>query len=66
MQLTTALTGQFSHAVDRSVNRLNETVAPYTRFVRAEHERLGQGRDDLRQHGDTLARLHTEAERLLR
>jgi small GTP-binding protein len=63
-QLTTALTGQFSHAVDRSVNRLNETVAPYTRFVRAEHERLGQRRDDLRQHGDALSRLHTEAERL--
>jgi small GTP-binding protein len=64
-QLTSALTDQFDRAVDRSVHRLHETVAPYTRFVRAEHERLAGRRDDLGRIGDALSRLHAEAERLL-
>ncbi len=62
-QLTSALTSQFSRAVDRSLQRLSEAVAPYTRFVRAEQERLVGRRDELRRIGDTLARLHAEVER---
>ena len=61
-QLTTALTGQFSRAVDRSVHRLNDAVAPYTRFVRAEHERLTGRRDELQRIGDALARLQAQIE----
>ncbi|MEO6221648.1 MAG: dynamin, partial [Vicinamibacterales bacterium] len=64
-QLSSALTDQFRRAVDRSVHRLTEAVAPYTRFVRAEHEQLGRRRDDLQRAGDTLARLHVEVERQL-
>jgi GTP-binding protein EngB required for normal cell division len=64
--LTAALTGQFSRAVDRSLQRLNEAVSPYTRFVRAEHERLVGRRDDLQRIGDALSRLHAETERQFR
>lgn len=64
-QLASALTDQFRRAVDRSVHRLTEAVAPYTRFVRAEHEQLGRRRDDLQRAGNALARLHVEVERQL-
>jgi small GTP-binding protein len=64
-QLNAALTTQFRRAVDRSVQRLNEAVAPYTRFVRAERDRLGTRRDDLRRIDDALSRLHAEVERQL-
>lgn len=41
-QLSEALTGQFSKEVDRSGRRVEEAMAPYTRFVRAEQTKLDQ------------------------
>src|SRR3990172_11973421 len=35
-----ALTTQFTHESDSAVARLKEGVAPYTRFIRAERERI--------------------------
>ncbi len=45
--LSQALRGQFEHEIQRSVEHFREALAPYTRFVRAEHERITQGLDAL-------------------
>jgi hypothetical protein len=63
-QLMGSLRSHFDREVERSTHRIGETVAPYTRFVRAERERLTSSRDELRSIGDTLDRLKTEVERL--
>src|SRR3712207_6053666 len=33
---------QFEHELARSMARVREAIAPYTRFVRTQHEHLGQ------------------------
>ena len=43
-QLLSSLDGQFEREIDKSVERMREAISPYTRFVRAEREKL----DDLR------------------
>jgi len=47
-QLVSTLTTQFDREVERSVSRVRDAVAPYTRFVAAEQQRLGTTRDELR------------------
>lgn len=42
-RLLTSLDGQFEHEIDKSVERIREAISPYTRFVRAERQKL----DDL-------------------
>ena len=39
-QLTQTLRGQFQREIERSLQRINEAIAPYTRFVRAERTKL--------------------------
>lgn len=51
-KLAESLTGQFQSEANSSLTRMKETVAPYTRFVRAEQERI-----DLAQQA--LASLHS-------
>jgi hypothetical protein len=55
--LLDTLTEQFDHEVDRSVQRIRDSVAPYTRFVRAEGERLAEVRERLAESRDNLLRL---------
>lgn len=43
-QLMSALTAQFDREIEGSVHRIGESIAPYTRFVRAEGERLETAR----------------------
>jgi GTP-binding protein EngB required for normal cell division len=38
--LMAALTGQFDRELERSLRRIDEAIAPYTRFIRAERNRL--------------------------
>jgi len=40
---------QFEHELARSTERIREAIAPYTRFVRTQHAKLGQMDGDLRQ-----------------
>ena len=42
-----ALTTHFDREAARGRHRLDETIAPYTRFVRSESERLAGERDEL-------------------
>jgi small GTP-binding protein len=46
-ELMTGLAGHFEKEAARGRRRLSETIAPYTRFVRSESERLGGQRDRL-------------------
>jgi len=46
-ELMTALTAHFDREAERGRKRLAETIAPYTRFVRSESERLAGERDQL-------------------
>jgi len=46
-RLVATLREQFTHELDRSLARIREAVAPYTRFVRAEAGRMEAIRDDL-------------------
>ncbi|HRW06104.1 MAG TPA: dynamin family protein [Caldilineaceae bacterium] len=48
-QLNTAVTGQFERELAASHTRLQEAIAPYTRFVRTEREKLEKLDVDLRQ-----------------
>jgi small GTP-binding protein len=38
---------QFDAELNRSVERMREAIAPYTRFVRTEHARMSRAREDL-------------------
>ena len=46
-QLSEALETQFRKEIGRSRGRIDETIAPYTRFVRAERDELSQRAKDL-------------------
>ena len=63
-RLMASLTAQFDREIEGSVARINEAIAPYTRFVRAERERLEGARGDLGGVGEALARLRGRVEGL--
>jgi len=53
-RLMATTTTQFERELERSLHRLGEAIAPYTRFVRAEREKLEQVEGKLK---DTLEAL---------
>ena len=63
-QLMASLTGQFDREIERSRRRIEEAIAPYTRFVRAERERLTEVRGELRGVDEGLVRLRSRVEAL--
>lgn len=48
-QLVKTLTTQFNHELDRSLERINTAISPYTRFVRSERESLDNVNEELSQ-----------------
>jgi chromosome segregation ATPase len=56
------LTTQFEHELGRSLSRLAEAVAPYTRFVRAERSRLDEAQAKLATIREQLAKLKARVE----
>jgi small GTP-binding protein len=63
-RLIKALTEQFDREVEASVHRIDEAVAPYTRFVRAERERLTSLQVELRRLDSGIAALREVVARL--
>ncbi len=63
-QLLTALTTQFEREIARSLSRIDDAVAPYTRFVRAERDQLTRTRDEIQALADELAKLKVQVEGL--
>ncbi|HUU33022.1 MAG TPA: dynamin family protein, partial [Vicinamibacterales bacterium] len=63
-QLIGTLTTQFEDEVSGSVARVRDAIAPYTRFVTAEQQRLGAARAALSQAGEELGGLQRRVETL--
>ena len=55
--LLSAMTTQFSNERENAIARLKDGVAPYTRYVRSERERIDKA-------GGTLARLRQKISEL--
>ena len=63
-QLMGALTGQFDREIETSAHRIDEAIAPYTRFVRAERQRLNDVRGELEGVNQGLVRLRSRVDEL--
>ncbi len=46
-QLMSGLTGQFERELKQGIARIQEAIAPYTRFIRAERDGLKKSREEL-------------------
>jgi chromosome segregation ATPase len=59
-QLTKSLDAQFGKEIERSLQRIKEAIAPYTRFVRSEHNKMAGARAQLQQIRGELQRLRAD------
>ena len=62
-KLMADLRSVFEREVDRSVHGVMDAIAPYTRFVRAEHDKLAGLDKELVEISAALARIRTEVDR---
>jgi small GTP-binding protein len=62
-ELMTNLRSQFEREVDKSVRGVIDAIGPYTRFVRAEHDKLTGLEQEMREIGGALSRIRVEIER---
>ena len=63
VDLMGGLRSQFQKEVDRSVRNVMDAVGPYTRFVRAESDKLAEMDRDLEEIGGRLTQLRIEIDR---
>lgn len=63
-QLISSLRAQFEREIERSLGNINDTIAPYTRFVRAEQGKLQVTQDELEQIRHQLNSLKVQVEEL--
>lgn len=63
-RLQQALSGQFHKELNNSVHRLRDSLAPYTRFVRAEQEKTAIAQERTRQLAERLHALKGKIELL--
>jgi len=55
--LVKTLRAQFEREIERSLNNIQAAIAPYTRFVRSEHDKLNEMRDKLENSKSDLSRI---------
>lgn len=63
-QLVRSLRTNFEHEIERSLQHIGDTIAPYTRFVRAEGEKMRQAQERLETIKRTSDRLRVQIEEL--
>lgn len=63
-RLMESLTTQFDRELERSLRRINEAISPYTRFVRAERDKLERTKQKLQEISGTLNVLKKKIEEL--
>ena len=63
-QLIQSLGSRFSQEIDRSLQHINETIGPYTRFVRGEREKLQEIQFTLNNMKGELEHLKAKVEEL--
>jgi septal ring factor EnvC (AmiA/AmiB activator) len=61
-RLISALRKQFEAELERILNRIDKTIAPYTRFVRAERSKLDDSQAELERIRAEMGRLQSEIE----
>ena len=64
-ELMTGLTGHFEKEAERGRHRLDETIAPYTRFVRSESDRLEEERSTLATLAERIGEMVARVEGLI-
>ncbi|MEO5896304.1 MAG: dynamin family protein [Vicinamibacterales bacterium] len=62
-RLSDALRKQFTQEISRSATRIREGIAPYSRFVRSEGDKLKSVDDELREIAASIAALRDQIER---
>lgn len=63
-QLSQILRTQFEQEIERSLHRINEAISPYTRFIRAERQKLEQAQQEVDQVKTNLVQLKTQIEEI--
>jgi hypothetical protein len=61
-KLVTSLKTQFEREIERSVQKINESIAPYSRFVRGEREKLEGVQSELDEIRHGLSKVKAEIE----
>ena len=64
LRLINTLRSQFEQEIDRSLQRINEAISPYTRFVRAEENNLAENQTALEALKSELLRLRRVVEEI--
>jgi hypothetical protein len=62
-RLSEALRDQFSREIGKSAARIRESIAPYSRFIRAEGDKLRTTEQELREIASALAALRDRIDR---
>jgi sigma54-dependent transcription regulator len=60
--LFSALTTQFSNESEDAITRLKDGVAPYTRYVRSERERIDKAENTLARLRQTISELRARSQ----
>lgn len=63
-QLVDSLRSQFDREIERSLQRIDEAIAPYTRFVRAERGKLLDTQTELQEIKNKLDHLKVQVEEM--
>jgi hypothetical protein len=61
-KLLSSLTTQFSNESKNAITRLKDGVAPYTRYVRSEHERIDKAENTLARLRQTISELRAHSQ----
>ena len=64
-QLTHSLRTQFEHEIERGMANINDAIAPYTRFVRAEQSKLEEVQSKLNDTNTGLESLKVQVEEVI-
>ncbi len=63
-QLSHILRTQFEQEIERSLHRINDAISPYTRFIRAERQKLEHAQHEVDQVKTNLVQLKTQIEEI--
>jgi chromosome segregation ATPase len=63
-RLLESLETQFGKEIERSLHRINEAIAPYTRFIRADQDKMESGQTALEEISRRAERLRNKVQDL--
>ncbi|QBD79325.1 dynamin [Ktedonosporobacter rubrisoli] len=64
LRLRHAMTEQFQKELNNALNRVNDAIAPYTRFVRAEQKKTAAIQEQVNAINSAVTALHNEIEQI--